>query len=73
MDDKRPIDVLDAAKGKRVVIKLKDGHEVSGILQALDMHLNMWLDNAEVKESEKTKKTGKVLVRGDSIVWASPE
>lgn len=72
-NDKRPIDVLDGAKGKRVVVRLKDGKEVSGILQALDMHLNMWLDEAELKDSDKTRKLGKLLVRGDSIVFASPE
>jgi len=71
--EKRPIDVLDNAKGKRVVVRLKDGREVSGVLQALDMHLNMWLDDCDVKESESTKKMGKILVRGDSIVYASPE
>lgn len=71
-EEKRPIDVLDDAKGKRVIVRLKDGKEVSGILQALDMHLNMWLNEAEVRESEKTTKVGKILVRGDSIVFASP-
>ena len=31
----RPIDVLNDAKGKRVLIKLKRGTEISGILQAM--------------------------------------
>lgn len=71
--EKRPIDVLDAAKGKRVVVRLKDGQEVSGTLQALDMHLNMWLDDAELRASDAVRKLGRLLVRGDSIVFASPE
>lgn len=69
----RPIDVLNNAKGKRVLIKLKKGNEISGILQAMDLHLNMWLEAAEqVSEGEKVK-LGTILVRGDNILYVSPE
>lgn len=68
----RPLDLLDHAKGKRVIVKLKNNRQISGILRALDMHLNMWLDDAEVVEEDKTTKFGKVLVRGDSVIFASP-
>ncbi|MCD6093033.1 MAG: small nuclear ribonucleoprotein [Candidatus Aenigmarchaeota archaeon] len=69
----RPIDVLNSAKGKRVLIRLKNGIEISGILQAMDLHLNMWLNEAEqLTNSEKTK-LGTVLVRGDNILFVSPE
>jgi small nuclear ribonucleoprotein len=69
----RPIDVLNAAKGKHVLIRLKRGTEISGILQALDLHLNMWLENAEQRTEEGTIKLGTVLLRGDNIVYVSPE
>ncbi len=69
----RPLDLLDHVKGKRVIVKLKNSRQISGILRALDMHLNMWLDDAEVVEEDKTTKFGKVLVRGDSVIFASPE
>jgi small nuclear ribonucleoprotein len=69
----RPIDVLNNAKGKRVLIKLKKGNEISGILQALDLHLNMWLENAEQISEEGTVKLGTLLVRGDNILYVSPE
>jgi small nuclear ribonucleoprotein len=69
----RPIDVLNNAKGKRVLIKLKKGIEISGLLQAMDLHLNMWLEDAEqVTEGEKVK-LGTILVRGDNILYVSPE
>lgn len=68
----RPLDLLDNAKGKRVIVKLKNNRQISGILRALDIHLNMWIDDAEVAEEDKTTKYGKVLVRGDSIIFASP-
>ena len=69
----RPIDVLNNAKGKRVLIKLKKGTEISGILQAMDLHLNMWLENAEQISDDKKTKLGTVLVRGDNIIYVSPE
>ena len=68
----RPIDVLDRAKGKKVMIKLKNGEEVTGILKALDLHLNLWLDEAEVQKNDMKIRLGNVLVRGDTIVYASP-
>lgn len=68
----RPIDALDRAKGKKIMVKLKNGEELTGILRALDLHLNLWLDEAEVQKSETKMRIGTVLVRGDTIVYASP-
>ena len=70
--EKRPLDVLNTGKGKRIVIILKNGRSVTGLLEAFDIHLNMWLNDAEVSEAEVTTKYGKLLVRGDSIIYASP-
>ncbi|MBI4162710.1 MAG: small nuclear ribonucleoprotein [Candidatus Aenigmarchaeota archaeon] len=69
----RPIDVLNNAKGKRVLIKLKKGAEISGILQAMDLHLNMWLESAEQISAEEKTKLGTILIRGDNILYVSPE
>jgi small nuclear ribonucleoprotein len=68
----RPIDALDKAKGKKIIVKLKNGEEITGVLKALDLHLNLWLDEAEVQKSENKVKLGTILVRGDTIVYASP-
>ena len=68
----RPIDVLNNAKGKRVLIKLKRGTEITGMLQALDLHLNMWLEDAEIISEEEKTKIGTTLVRGDNILYVSP-
>ena len=54
----RPIDVLNDAKGKRVLLRLKNKTEISGILQALDLHLNIWLDDAELTDGEEKIKLG---------------
>jgi small nuclear ribonucleoprotein len=68
----RPIDALDRAKGKKVMVKLKNGEEVTGILKALDLHLNVWLEDAEINKSDTKLRIGTLLIRGDTIVYASP-
>ena len=68
----RPIDALDKAKGKRVFIKLKNGEEITGLLRALDLHLNLWLEDVEIQGKENKRKMNIVLIRGDNILYASP-
>lgn len=68
----RPLDALENAKGKRVLITLKEGQEITGTLKAFDLHLNLWLEDAEMRNSEKTVKLGTVVIRGDNILLASP-
>jgi small nuclear ribonucleoprotein len=68
----RPIDVLDKAKGKRVIMKLKNGSEITGTLQAFDLHLNVWLDEANERNGDTEITLGSVLVRGDTIILISP-
>jgi small nuclear ribonucleoprotein len=59
----RPIDALDKAKGKKVFVKLKNGEEITGILKALDLHLNLWLEEAEIQRNDNKIKLGTILVR----------
>lgn len=69
----RPIDAIDKAKGKKIIVKLKNGEEVTGILKALDLHLNLWIDDADIQKNGENKiKVGTILIRGDTIVYASP-
>ena len=51
----RPIDAIDKAKGKKIIVKLKNGEEVTGILKALDLHLNLWIDEAEIQKNGANK------------------
>lgn len=67
----RPIDALDRAKGKKVFVKLKNGEEITGTLMALDLHLNLWLENVDIQGENKRKFTT-ILIRGDTVLYASP-
>ncbi len=69
----RPFDILDKSKGKKVIIHLKNGMDVAGTLSAFDQHLNVWIEDAETRNNDGTKRLGNLLLRGDNIEWISPE
>ncbi len=69
----RPLDALNEAKDSLVVVELKNGNTVRGKLLAFDIHLNVVLDDAEeLKDGEVSRKLGRVMVRGDTIVLIIP-
>ncbi len=67
----RPLDVLGSATDKKILIRTKFGEQIVGVLKAFDSHINIWLDDAKI-QGEKEINLGKVLVRGDNIVYISP-
>lgn len=65
--------VLDESLGKIVLIKLKGGKVIRGVLQGFDQHMNLSLDNAEeILEDGKANSLGTLIVRGDNIIMISP-
>ncbi len=69
----RPVDLLNAAKGKTVLVELKNGHSLTGKLVAFDMHVNLTLEDTEEKKDDQTlRKLGSIFVRGDMIILISP-
>ncbi|MFH1399637.1 MAG: LSM domain-containing protein [Candidatus Woesearchaeota archaeon] len=74
MEASRPLDALNKARNKRVIVELKNGKQYVGILKAFDIHINVVLEEAEEREnSEIKRKLGSVFVRGDTIIVISPE
>jgi len=69
----RPLDLLNASKGKEVLVALKGEKQFVGTLLAFDIHVNIVLDNAkEVHEGEVKKNIGLTFLRGDTIIFISP-
>lgn len=74
MDSQRPLDSLNEARNKRVIVELKNGKQYVGKLKAFDIHINTVLIDAEERENgEIKKKVGVAFIRGDAIVLISPE
>jgi len=56
-----------------VLVKLKGGRTVKGILKSYDQHLNLILANAEeISSKGNNRSLGLILVRGDNVVMISP-
>lgn len=68
---KRPLDVLGSSVDKNILVKTKFGESIAGVLKAFDSHINIWLEEAKI-QGEKELNLGKVLIRGDNIVYISP-
>jgi len=74
MDSQRPLDALNDARNKKVIVELKNGKQYVGKLKAFDIHINTVLIDAEERENgEIKKKVGVAFIRGDTIVLISPE
>ena len=74
MEASRPLDALNKARDKKVIVELKNGKQFIGLLKAFDIHINVVLNDAEERSNgEVTRKLGVVFVRGDTITVISPE
>ncbi len=73
MDFERAFDALNQAKGKRVIVELKNRKQLIGVLKVFDQHINIVLEDAEEREDgEMKRKLNTVFVRGDTIILISP-
>lgn len=69
----RPLDTLNSARDKKVIIELKNGKQILGTLKAFDIHINTVLEDAEEHENgELKRKLGQAFIRGDTIILISP-
>ncbi len=69
----RPLDLLNASKGKEVIVQLKNDRQFVGTLMAFDIHINVVLDNTkEMRDGEVKKSLGLTFLRGDTIIFISP-
>ena len=74
MEASRPLDTLNNARDKRVIVELKNNKQYLGILKAFDIHINVVLEEAEERENNEVKrKLGVIFIRGDTITVISPE
>jgi|TARA_Y100000310_G_scaffold198316_1_gene198356 small nuclear ribonucleoprotein len=70
----RPLDALNKARDKKVIVELKNNRQYIGNLKSFDIHINVVLENAEERENGEVKrKLGVIFIRGDTITIISPE
>ena len=70
----RPLDALNNARNKKIIVELKNNKQYIGILKSFDIHINVVLENAEERvDGEVKRKLGVVFIRGDTITVICPE
>jgi small nuclear ribonucleoprotein (snRNP)-like protein len=73
-EQSRPLDALNTSRHKRVMVELKNGKQFAGELDAFDIHINVVLKDAEERqEGEVKRKLDKIFIRGDTIIFISPQ
>lgn len=73
MSEHSATELLSQSIGSIVLVKLKGGREIRGLIKSFDQHLNLVLENAEELMGDKEpRKLGTVIVRGDNVVLISP-
>lgn len=66
-----PLRLLNKALHNQILVKLKDGHEYIGNLMKFDQTMNLILIDAveAVDDGNPVAKYGKILVRGNNILY----
>jgi len=74
MEPARPLDALNKARDKRIIVDLKNSKQYIGKLKSFDIHINIVLDDVEERvNGEVTRKFNTVFIRGDTITVISTE
>ena len=74
MEPARPLDALNRARDKRVIVELKNNKQYIGKLKSFDIHINVVIEDVEERvNGEMTRKLGTVFIRGDMITVVSTE
>lgn len=65
--------ILEESLGKTVLVKLKGGRSIRGVLRGYDAHLNLLLEDAiDVTDDSDTNELGTIVIRGDNVILISP-
>ena len=64
-------DIMGKNLGKEVLIVLRWGVSIRGVLRAVDAQMNVIIENADEIVKDKLKPLGTILIRGDNIVMVT--
>ena len=68
-----PLEFLRKSIGDKVSVRLRNKTELKGRLVAFDEHLNLMIEDATLKQKEKSQFKTLVYQRGDMILLVGKE
>jgi len=68
-----PQNLLEKCVNRQVIVILKDGRSMEGMLTGFDEYLNMVLEGTEEQNKENKRRLGTVVLRGNNVVSISPK
>ncbi|MCS5530488.1 MAG: U6 snRNA-associated Sm-like protein LSm6 [Candidatus Nitrosopelagicus sp.] len=67
---KRPLTTLQKNTKKSVIVRLKNDIEYKGKMANVDSYMNLIMTDAEeLKDGKTTEKFGKVILRGNNVLF----
>lgn len=71
---KKPVNLLIKKVDQEVAVKLKNHLEYRGKMIDCDSHMNLILEGAtEYRDGERTANFGKIIVRGNNVLYVCIE
>ena len=71
---KRPLTTLQKNTKKNVIVRLKNDIEYKGKMINVDSYMNLIMSDAEeLKDGKTTEKFGKVILRGNNVLFIKLE
>ena len=71
---KRPLTTLQKNTKKNVIVRLKNDIEYRGKMVSVDSYMNLiMMDAEELKDVKATEKFGRVILRGNNVLFIKLE
>ena len=71
---KRPLTTLQKSTKKYVIVRLKNDIEYKGKMVNVDSYMNLIMTDAEeLKDGKATEKFGRVILRGNNVLFIKLE
>ena len=71
---KRPLTTLQKNTKKNVIVRLKNDIEYKGRMLNVDSYMNLIMTDAEeLKDGKTTEKFGRVILRGNNVLFIKLE
>ena len=71
---KRPLTTLQKNTKKNVIVRLKNDIEYKGKMVNVDSYMNLIMTDAEeLKDGKATEKFGRVILRGNNVLFIKLE